>query len=338
MQPAQRIKQSGMTLIEVAIALIIAGVMLGSALQLYNQNRDHIAKQITEQRMAYITGALSQYAETNYRIPCPARPDIVTSSFGVAEPAGREAWRFGTERNSNQATASTKPSAGNCATLGEERGLLPYQTLGISYEYAKDGWGNYFTYAVSPVFTQISDFGGMTIARDKTDQVHERCRTQGWIVNDHPVNAPKARFCCAQNTGGANYDQPTDLIIINKDNAQTITPTRDAFASGRYAELNYIIDNGATPQRHRPPVGNIEAPAFILISHGKNGNCAFLANDTTAQKLCIAGTETFNGDNNRNYRIGVQTPSAVDLFDDIVMWGTQHTLMAYNGGSSCNLP
>jgi prepilin-type N-terminal cleavage/methylation domain-containing protein len=66
--------QSGMTLIEMSIAILIVGVMLGAAVQLYNQNRDQYAKKITEERMDYIVRALSTYAETNYRIPCPADP------------------------------------------------------------------------------------------------------------------------------------------------------------------------------------------------------------------------------------------------------------------------
>ena len=68
--PLHRRRESGMTLIEIAMVVIIAGVMLGAALSLYNKNRDQLAQEVTEKRMKYIVSALSRYAENNNRIPC----------------------------------------------------------------------------------------------------------------------------------------------------------------------------------------------------------------------------------------------------------------------------
>jgi prepilin-type N-terminal cleavage/methylation domain-containing protein len=330
--------QSGMTLIEIAIAILIVGVMLGAALQLYNQNRDQFAKKITDERMDYIVRALSTYAETNNRIPCPADPSVETARVAVTPTVGREPWRFGYERGITVIpTSSTPANIGNCTAVADQNGLVPFQTLGIPSEYAKDGWGNYFTYAVSPVFTQRSDFADTGTNNDKTHQVHEQCRTQGWIVSNYPANAPKARFCCARD-GGAAFNRSTDLVITNKDNTQTVSPTRDDFGT-RYGTMISTIRNGSS--QHIPAAGAIEAPAFVLVSHGSNGLCSFLANDTANRKgACNHSTpEIENNNANQTYNLGVATPqTAGGVYDDIVVWMTQFDLMAYNGGSSCSLP
>lgn len=342
-------KQSGMTLIEMAVAIIIVGVMLGAALQLYNQNRDQYAKKVTEERMAYIVSALSKYAETNYRIPCPADPSIVTARESVVPPVGREPWRFGHEWGATAGNAGNRPGIGVCNTNDRFRGIIPFQALGISFENAKDGWGNYFSYGVSPVFTQRTDFAD-SVANDINDQVHERCRTQGWILGNYPINAPKARFCCAKRTAvGDGYTPTTDITITNKDGGQTTSPTRIEFNNTTcgpavnqscYNTLRTVTRDVPTTGRLRAAnitnTNNIEAPAFVLISHGPNGRCAFLVNDTANRKAC-GSFEGNNGDTNQNYSVGVGQ-LAGGTFDDIVIWMTQFGLMAYNGGSSCSLP
>ena len=325
--------RSGMTLIEIAVAIIIVGVMLGAALQLYNQNRDQYAKKITEERMNHIVSALSKYAETNYRIPCPADPSIETARVAVTPTAGREPWRFGHEWNATAGTATTRTGIGNCTAAAQQHGLIPFQTLGIPFEYAKDGWGNYFTYAVSPVFTQQTDFAD-SVNNDRNDQVHERCRTQGWILGNYPVNAPKARFCCVKRTStGDGFGEVTDLRILSFDGGSGIMPQwpnqRDNFPT-RYGALNSIARSATVPPRHVAPSGNIEAVAFVLMSHGRNGRCSWLGNDTANRKPCNF-PEMQNGNTDRAYYTG-------RTVDDIVVWMTQFGLMAYNGGSSCVLP
>jgi prepilin-type N-terminal cleavage/methylation domain-containing protein len=342
-------RQSGMTLIEMSIAILIVGVMLGAAVQLYNQNRDQYAKKITEERMDYIVRALSTYAETNYRIPCPADPSIETARVAVTPTAGREPWRFGYEWGIiNAPTSSTPAGIGNCwdnDAIGindpeitpddpnlRQRGLVPFQTLSIPSEYAKDGWGNYFTYAVSPGFTVQTDFADTGTNNDRTHQVHEFCRTQGWIVNGYPVNAPKARFCCARDTGVATTTVDWDIVLTNRDSGAFSSNYRNSIGTN-YGPLNSIIRDTNTPARHRPATGNIESTVFVLISHGRNGRCAYLGNDTSNRRPCNY-PEATNNDLDRNYENGVETTN----WDDIVVWMNQFSLMAYNGSASCSLP
>jgi type II secretory pathway pseudopilin PulG len=339
--------ESGMTLIEIAVVVIIAGVMLGAALSLYNKNRDQVAIGVTKERIHFIVSALSRYAETNNRIPCPADPSIVTARVAVVPPAGQEPWRFGFEWGINQPTASTRPGVGDCSAIARQRGIVPYQTLNIPFEYTKDGWGHYFSYAVSPVFTQATDFADTGTVADTTHRVDESCRSPGWVINNYPTNPPKARFCCARD-GGALYDQPTDLIIQDKDKGFVQrSPNRANFASSTYDALTVPtrVSAGTTPlgkplTRFRPGTASAVAAAFVLISHGPNGECSFLVNDTANMKgACSGDRDAENGDVDNVYYVGVRRITGdVNNFDDIVFWATQHSLMAYNGTSSCSLP
>ena len=64
--------QQGMTLLEVAIAVMIAGVILAGAINLYDSAERQLKIKVTHDRIDMITQALSTYAETAGRVPVPS--------------------------------------------------------------------------------------------------------------------------------------------------------------------------------------------------------------------------------------------------------------------------
>jgi prepilin-type N-terminal cleavage/methylation domain-containing protein len=120
-------QQKGFTLVEMAIVLLIVGLLLGGLLptisgQIEQQRRSETRKQLDE-----IKEALVGYAIINGRLPCPADGTIPTVP-GVANGAGQE--------------------KSSCAASANG-GVLPWVTLGIS---ETDAWGRRFTYRVTPDF------------------------------------------------------------------------------------------------------------------------------------------------------------------------------------------
>src|SRR5579864_6715963 len=75
-------RQSGLTLVEVAISVAIAGILMAGAMELYQ--RVHAQRQLesTYDNMDAIIQALSIYVETAGRLPCPADPAVSDASFG----------------------------------------------------------------------------------------------------------------------------------------------------------------------------------------------------------------------------------------------------------------
>ena len=123
----------GFTLIEMAIVLIILGLVLSALLMPIRAQRDLQAQRQTEETLARAKQALLGYAQTFGRLPCPA----------TALTNGNEA-----------------PVGGGACTVTS--GFLPAATLGIqptnNNGFAIDGWNNPIRYAV----TQSNSGGAVT--------------------------------------------------------------------------------------------------------------------------------------------------------------------------------
>ncbi len=299
---------AGMTLAELAIALMVLGLIMGGALELYNRAHGQREIDLTYAHIDTITDALSVYVASHGRLPCPADPAADEMTLG---------------RERVTCDASTR------------EGLLPFATLNIPRQTTMDGWGRYFTYAVSPVFARKNDqSGGLA----DTGKVHGRCRHPGWVKPDERYNrnAIKARFCCADQLP-PTFDTDSDLIIVHTDGTN-LSPVRTPGISERYDDLTR-----ATVARGNVPMiddSAIEAPAFVLVSHGKDGRGALLGNSTTNRyNPPDSGPEYKNADGDQ---IFVDWPwnlkPGPDYFDDIVRWMTQDGIMAAHGALSCQYP
>lgn len=122
--------QHGFTLVEMAMVLMIVGLLLGGLMptiltQMESQRINETRKQLDE-----IQQALIGYAIINGRLPCPADGTIPTIP-GVANGAGQEKTSCAEDANG---------------------GVLPWVTLGVG---ETDAWGRRYTYRVTPVFATV---------------------------------------------------------------------------------------------------------------------------------------------------------------------------------------
>jgi len=116
---------SGFTLLEMAMVLMIVGLLLGGLMPTLSAQME--SRRINETRisMGEIQDALMGFAISNGRLPCPADPSIATGQTGA-----------GTER--------TPPCISS-----NSAGVLPWATLGVD---ETDAWGNRYAYRVSSDF------------------------------------------------------------------------------------------------------------------------------------------------------------------------------------------
>ena len=113
--------ERGFVLIEVAIAMMIFGLILGpgfAAWRTHNNLRKH---RITLYHQKLIFQALAQHLEQNGGLPFPS-------------PLSSSVWGESIRPSDN--TAPLKP------------GIVPYRSLGLPIRVAKDGFGHWMTYAV----------------------------------------------------------------------------------------------------------------------------------------------------------------------------------------------
>lgn len=347
------IRQRGFTLTEMAIVIAIAGVFLIMAIGFAEPLINSAHTMATQEKMNKISSALAYYAVRNDRLPCAAAPNKA-----AANPP------FGYEQGSG-ATGAAIPNG--CAAAAQV-GIIPFATLGLTADTAVDGWGNPFTYAVSPVFTQDP-----TVT---TLNVHPSCRTPNWFYTDGPDPAAdavgikprsprKARFCCpAENVFGVG----TDLTVLDVNGTNVVSPTRTATdcpsSSGSVPNgtckniSSTCVAAGAPPfdccdgyntadkpfslypNAGVPPMDTPTAVSYVLVSHGPNGLGAYILN--TGGKVSTAGATAEEIDNsNTTPPLTLHVISSTDTgpagYDDITLWRTQSSLFS-DAGQSCATP
>jgi prepilin-type N-terminal cleavage/methylation domain-containing protein len=110
----------GFTLVEMAVVLVIFGLLMGGLLIPLSAQRDIGDYNETRQKIALIKEAIMGYAIANGRLPCPASPTLASSAVGA-----------GTQ------------------SCGLSAGVVPWADLGTP---ELDAWNGRFTYIVTPSF------------------------------------------------------------------------------------------------------------------------------------------------------------------------------------------
>ncbi len=337
----------GFTLVELAVVITVVGLLSVAAIGFAIPAIKTARVLETQNKIAGIQTALRSYAMTNYRLPCPANPDRTPT--GNPAP-NNPPWGF--ERGSGP-SGDVIPNNG-CGNLPNNVGVVPFETLGLSEDDVKDGWGNMISYHVSNAFTQNTTNASL--------EVFASCRTADWMYDDSDnITLPgkvrnrapqKARFCCP----GRNSAPGRDWVVVNENDAYVLTPSGTnadsppAMATSRSTNSTYYSTNVDTPYpdplvNYGVVIPNNEKAtgiAYVLVSHGAEGGLAF--NPATGTRYAATdNANNWDSQNDSSDRIIYDVrgkrvaPGATQPSDDIVVWETQDMIMA-SVGQSCALP
>lgn len=116
-QIAQIIRIKGFSLVEMAIVIFIAGILLTAGLKLLSVRVNTAQIETTSTHQLAIKQALIAYLGKNKRLPCPGSVATGIASLPPCNPTF---------------------------------GIVPYASLGLDQATVLDGWENYFTYAITP--------------------------------------------------------------------------------------------------------------------------------------------------------------------------------------------
>lgn len=133
-----RRESSGFSLVEMAIVLVIVGVLLGGLLPTISSQMEQQRRKETLKYMDEVRDALLGYAVVTSRLPCPATDDNGTAAV-------------------------------TCTTTASQIGKLPYKDLGV---VDKDAFGSVLVYAVTKEFaSSAAPFTLSTVGAENTMRV-----------------------------------------------------------------------------------------------------------------------------------------------------------------------
>ncbi len=175
-----KIAQGGFTLIEVAIALMILGVIMLPALTMYTISVE--AQKVAQKKVSVATAsaALTKYVLLHGHYPTPAvRSDPLGSpTFGrpAVEPGG--GW-LDCQAGGTPAGSVCETTLNTHAGEGVLIGVVPFAELGIPYTSVLDSRKNLLTYAVTTDLTSVPTYtenGGGIILRVLTSATDDTPR------------------------------------------------------------------------------------------------------------------------------------------------------------------
>ncbi len=222
-------KTSGFTLVEMAIVLVIVGLLLGGLLMPIATQMEQKRISETEKYLEQIKEALLGYAAANGRLPCPA----TAASNGLENPVG----------------------GGVCTN--PYNGFLPAVTLGLSpinnAGLAIDAWNNPIHYAVTTANgSAFTTAGGMratgmgtltpnlSVCASATAITATTCG--GAAANTRTSNAPVVIYSLGKNAGVAatGIDEAANPNPSSANNDQVFinhTPATSTAANGEFDDI-----------------------------------------------------------------------------------------------------
>ncbi len=123
---AGEIRQRGFTLVEMAIVLVIIGLVLMAVFPALTAARQASQRATTQSNLHTLMLATAAYVQANGCVPCPATPGGMGTSFGLAAA---------------------------CGSCGNAIGIPPFASFGLPNAVAHDGWGHWITMRVDPFLT-----------------------------------------------------------------------------------------------------------------------------------------------------------------------------------------
>ena len=136
----------GFTLVEMAVALAILGLLLGGAIMTLSAQVDQRNHEETQRRLEAAKDALLGFAIANRRLPCPAR---YTSA--ASHSAGLESFCSAATGTCVGTETTAAQTHGNCSNFYD--GYVPAVAVGLSPTdaagFGVDAWGNRLRYAIA---------------------------------------------------------------------------------------------------------------------------------------------------------------------------------------------
>ncbi|MDX2028815.1 MAG: prepilin-type N-terminal cleavage/methylation domain-containing protein [Alphaproteobacteria bacterium] len=305
--------ESGFTLIEMAVVVIVIGLIILTVFPALNAARTSSQRSMTQANLQSLMQATAAYVQANGCLPCPALASAYGDSFG----------RVGTAA----VDAPSAPACGACVKdLVNEltnEGIAPFKSLGLASNVARDGWGHWITMRVDPALT--ANFG---------------------VV---PPTKPIACSCSLSN-GSCTVGTTPPITTPTTCGCSLVNGICTPLAAG-YSQQGLCAANLPTADRIRVRVPPSEEPQFaavIFVSHGVSGYGSFSANSffnlnngsrlpNPRAQSCEAssGYGTCNSNGDVHFVDAPSVATGLDPYDNILAFAGRDALVSMTGQGSC---
>jgi len=299
-------RPAGFTLVELAVAMVIIGLLLAAAMIPLSTQVELRSTADTRRTLDQIKEAIIAFAQANGRLPCPARGQTATATIDSVTWAPAQIGA-----GAEQYDTTNK----RCYTV---LGVVPWSTLGVP---ETDSWGRRFSYRVSPAF---ADDPSLTTWQSR--------------LTAYSVPAPPPTYLAQANTVPLSpADQTTSCDLTTAPSQSTIalcTLGDITVLTRSYADHTVVTPLGAGLPAVIVSHGKNGFGAFQSngIPLAPSGGADELANSNgTAQATPTGGYLSYA------YYSRDPTPSATGCddttgtlfceFDDIVTWISPSTLV-----------
>ena len=292
--------QTGFTLVEIAIVLLIVTILLGYTVAMFPRQQELKQYRAVDRQMDEVMEAIIGYAQVNGRLPCPAQPD----------DAGLE-----------DILKDLADVVIGCTTYA---GFVPVNTLGLNGRINVDSllgdpWGNPYRYYVTDVDFNVNGSSDFTAPGEM--------RLVGLVDNE--ANTPPGdgyidldgRYLICDDRGAA-----TDDDCLDQDNTvfgRRITDGGLAGAETRYGGAPFVLlsmgKNGSeTPAINSDEEENSGTTGTPVGLQGPSGNSYLLKYLNPANPLDPLNETTFVS----------RLDGMADDFDDVVRWVSPSVLFS----------
>ena len=317
-RPCSNMADGGFTLVEMAVVVVIAGIILGALLPAVLDMRRATQLTATQTNLQSLLRVTAAYVQANGCLPCPTPSGVANGGLGHVRGDVR----------------TSPPVCGVCA---QPDGIVPFVSLGIDPVVAKDGWGRWITMHIDPLLAQNPIPSAAAVA-DSVVPPQAACTS-----NDVTAGTPGCTATCS-TTDAAFGNHACKLAgqywaCTANDVVQGVQGCHFTGQSRKGLCREGLSKNDSVAISFLP--SNPQAfAAVIFVSHGVNGVGSYnalaknfplnarLGNPPPCQPL---RPESCNADGDRNFYL----LDRGELFDDVIVYADRNALVSMFGSGAC---
>ncbi|QEK38083.1 hypothetical protein FZC35_01695 [Candidatus Cytomitobacter indipagum] len=223
-------KMHAFSLLEISFALIIMGIASHSFMRLTFSMMQMQRDKITQINVERINKAIANFAMSNGYLPFP---HIIKSRYSCSGEIDCKFGEQASKLSNSEALSSFFYESTDGKLSNKAFGIVPFLTLGLDEKDAKDGNGNYFTYAVNIMMGEREEYEHIGMSRNYIGHDYDKDNLES-LKNR---NYAKMTGICGAKLYGKEEKNMVINVFRRKIKYFANTPPRHHYGTGYYLAI-----------------------------------------------------------------------------------------------------